>query len=396
MPEVDVSDVFKRRSAAWIDFWRGHVKGPVLAEVRYDMMNLRNIDIDSSTFRAKMLVYVRVHLDDIGITESERIPLKDGSFCVKSGPNTYVHEYTPWIQFLGDVAKSNWVRFHNDRLTFCYELEGIYPLGTRGAMYPYDFHELKIKFTSNWDHETLLFVPWADDYLRGRERWPVEIAQSLKDVTVVDERVATIRKEEVAPTLYQRWKWIEIPAINFTISRGFGGRYSYSDVACTVFVHREVGLMQPIISVFLQPMLLAALAPLSIEFFPDEASRLSFNISLLIAMSVSFTSSGSRVTFADYYKLGMFFFGALVLVLASFTELIPELEEFNVRTICWSIFCALHAVFVVVIVAYEVFVMLPVRRTCENTKYNDFETVLSRCANQRPTAIQSAESFDKA
>lgn len=286
-------------------------------------------------------------MSDLGITNADRVPRPKNPHYIQTSNGRKISEWTPWVQFLGEVSKhTEWVRERNGKLTFAYEFDGTFPLGDRGAWFPFDFHELKVSITSNWDDTKLVFVPWADTSI-DRVKWPPELAVAMLDheTTLVDSKCGRVRDEEVVLTLRNKFTWYSTPKITFYNSQGFS-RFRYSEVTGSVLVDRRATFVQHVVYEFMRPLLLAVLAPLSILFFSDESARLSYNVSLLVAMSLAFMrSTGDRVTFSDYYKLAMFLYASIALVLSSFSNIIPDLDNINVQLGAWVIFLMFHALF---------------------------------------------------
>jgi len=343
-------DVFQEGDAPWVGFWMDQVAqidGPVVAEIRADVKTIYNINIQSSTFGGKVLLYVRVPTSQLGYDGGlQRIPQSKQPSYVETG-KVKVLEWMPWIEFGSGELRFlwKWVRestnYEVPALVFAIEAHGTFPLGSRGGFFPFDFHELTFKVTSNWDSEKLVFVPWDD-----KKVWTPEIATRLleEEVPVLDVNVSRIRQDEMRESLKNTWDYSRTPRLVFTSNEGFTGK-KYSEVQVQVLVTRYAFIH--IAYEMLRPIALALLAPLAINFFDDEATRLGFVSSILIAMSLAFLrGSSERVTFADYYKLAMFVFTAVVLVFSSFTSLIPDLAKIDIVGASWALFVVLHGCFV--------------------------------------------------
>ncbi|GBG34320.1 Hypothetical Protein FCC1311_105432 [Hondaea fermentalgiana] len=346
-------EVFEEGDSEWVKFWNSRLEEPVVAEARFDFINIRDININNSTFKSKLLVYIRVNMEDLGISNSDRIPRPRNQHYLIDGSKK-ISQWTPWLQFLGEVSKhSEWVREKNGKLTYAYEWDGVFPLGERGAWFPFDFHELNVAITSNWDDSKFILAPWADSKLR-RSVWSEECAVAAleNEVTLVDSGCSRVRDEEVILVLRNRFKWNSTPRLTFGSSRGFTD-LRYSQATASVLVDRRATFVQHIIYELLRPFLLAVLAPLSVLFFEDAATRLNYCVTLLVAMSLAFLrSTGDRVTFSDYYKLGMFLYAAIALVLSSFDNIIKDLNNINVQLSAWVVFLVFHALYYVAYLKY--------------------------------------------
>ncbi|GBG34321.1 Hypothetical Protein FCC1311_105442 [Hondaea fermentalgiana] len=337
-------EVFEEGDSEWVKFWNSRLEDPVVAETRFDFANIYDIDINSRTFKSKLLVYVRVEMGDLGISISDRIPRPRNQHYLIHGSKK-ISQWTPWIVFRGKVLEhSEWVREKNGNLTYTYEYDGIFPLGERGAWFPFDFHELNVAITSNWSRSKLYLVPWAESKLR-RTVWSEECAVVAFEsgVTLVDSECARVRDEEVILVLGNRFKWGGTPRLVFRSPRKFAEDLLYSWVTATVIVARRPSFDQHVIYELLWPLMLAILAPLSMLISEDAAARLSYCVALLVAMSLSFLrSTSTRVTFSDFYKLAMFLFVCITLIFSSLDKVFNSID---VQRSAWIIFIVIHILF---------------------------------------------------
>ena len=332
-------------------------------EQRFDLKSIHSIDINKSSFAGKLLLYIRVKMKHLFKSSGERIPNPGNNHYIEDG-GLKIGEWTPWLEISGDLeSKWHWVRedVERDCLVFAYEIVGTFPLGTsgNGLYYPFDYHELEISFTSNWDCKHLIFIPWDSN-------WSMSSAKASLTATTkfVDPCASRARKQDILNTLKNKWTFTTTPMLNFTSSSGMT-QYTYSEVRGSIFVQRCS--LVPVVYEVLRPFVLGILTPSSLSFFgTDPQTRLQFNVSVLVAMSLAFVrATGERITMADMFRLSMFCVAAAILILDAFFS--SELKESTLRLVTWIIFLAVCAVFILGIL----FIIWPsglLRRRQHNSK----------------------------
>ncbi|CAK9052673.1 Uncharacterized protein SCF082_LOCUS28783, partial [Durusdinium trenchii] len=316
--------------------------------VRFDLESVYDIDIQSTKFAAKFLVYVRVHFDELGISPEDRRPMPGKKHYLDYNGRR-IQEWTPWLEVKGALTfKWSWVREEreNNYLIHAYELDGTFPLGKneRGLYYPFDFHDLKMAISSNWDAEKLIFIPWDSE-------WGLTTARNMMNykggsVPIVDATISRARVPDLDASLKNKWRYEKVPRLTFSYTDGFSNRHKYSEVHATLYVER-VALLH-LANEMMRPLLLAVLAPLSLYFFETAQERLGYNSSILIAMSLAFLrTNAERTTLAEYYKLAMFLFSAIALVLATFEDIFSDFPRGTVEALMWIFFFGLNVIFII-------------------------------------------------
>jgi len=222
-------------------------------------------------------------------------------------------------------------------LIFATEIRSEFNTPSEGAAwFPFDMHELGVRFTSNWDQSDFILIPHADN------PWTKETAILFheKPITrVVDQQTARIRQDELREALTKVWTWSDV-LLQFKTNIGFTG-VKYSECTAIMLVERRYALF--IIYEVLRPLVLALLCPLNLNFFDNDTDRLTYVLTVILAMSFAFVrASTERITLVDYYRLSMFVFAGFTLVVSSFTFLFPNLENSNIIAVAWTGFLFFH------------------------------------------------------
>lgn len=340
---------FLEGDQTWVEYWRERLDGKVVqVESRVDVLNVRDVNIDDSSFKAKVLCYFRIDTDALYDHSSDRLGLPGKMHYVESNGQA-IQEFTPWLEITTGTLlhKWTWVREDKDagKLIYALEMDGTFPLGKheRGLLYPFDFHKLKMQVTSNWDADTLVFRPWDCNW---DEETSLRACQ--QHTHIVDDQVSRMRKEDIKATMRTKWKinYSAPPRLTFTMSKGFHSS-TYSEVHAAIMVERRP--LVHILYELLRPLALAMLAPLSLYFFPatDSIDRVAYNVSLLVAMSLAFLrGSSERVTLSDVYKVLMFVFSSIVVGIVALPSLDISFGDAAAKGVAWGLLLAFHAAIV--------------------------------------------------
>lgn len=330
--------MFKQGESTWTSFWRNQTShGPTIAELRVDIKSIGDINIDDDTFTSRFLVYVRVPCAALYDTQIVR-KVEPGAAFVVAPSGSKIEEYSPWLEFDGTIkSKSSWTRTRGSEfLVYCYDVEASFSTGDKssGTLYPFDYHTLGIKITSNWDSKELLFAPWGSHWTEDEANGTLHVP-----VSVVDEKCCRFRNTLRGKTIGHVWKHTLIPRLLIASSDGFTGRFVYSNATVSVFVSRRLSYHS--VYELIRPFALAALGPLALVYIADTSSRVTYSVSLIVAMSFAFvTTKNRRITFSDYYRLLMFIFAATNLIFA----INPNGGNILYQVGSWGMFLLFHGI----------------------------------------------------
>lgn len=323
-------------SAEWVRFWQERIgDSPVQVTTRFEMLEVDKVDVlGAGAFSGKVHLFLTVNEEDLYSKNERSLKPGDRVATVKNDKDERVNEWFPWLEVEGRIDSNvKWVVHRKDQgtLEYNYQITGSFPLArnANGAYYPFDFHELSVNFTSNWDSRFLVFRCENDDKI------------------AFGSNVSSVREDSLERSLRGRWNYSRQPRVVFGTEKGHGKIVrTYSNVQSNMYIGRQ--WLGNLFADFLRPFTLASLAAISGSIFAASSTDgLNFNIGLLIGLSVMMSSRDNhRVTFSDIYVVASFLYIAAVITIDYLrTTNDISLDTVASTSISVGLFAAYHGLF---------------------------------------------------
>jgi hypothetical protein len=293
---------FEKGDPEWWKHWKDELSNKgVIAEVKYHIMRISNVDEIAQEFEAHVRVDARVALQDRGhVPRAHRQSFQHKPLqVVKKDDNARgVEQFDILMQFMNlkrtTFKVSRWSRTKGDNDPYNYysmEVSGCFGIDVRVATIPLDIQQLSINVTTDWDSSILRFAEWKEG--DQKSRFEVDLCYELKRGFTISRKIGlAIKTLEDTPAS--------------------PGGYKYAEVRGTVVVKRHyTGTMFLLV---VRPLILSMLA-FAVFYMPPDvgvtgsstlSNRLNISLIVLLAFAVEPRKAGDTIRYVEYYVIALF------------------------------------------------------------------------------------------